>query len=144
MPVEQGRLVVAEKRAKDYVGKNPEIRRLMQMGMNDPTVLASIVKVAQSLPVAPKEIWTVASSGTLSRGLQLAFPRARVFAVQIGHTLTQKEVGKATILKSSLRYDQRAPEDELPPYPSEPYYDGKLWKFVKEKGAKDALIWNVA
>ena len=33
---------------------------------------------------------------------------------------------------------------DAPPYPSEPFYDAKLWTFAVEKGRKGALIWNVA
>ena len=116
----------------------------MDIGFDDPTIIASIVKVARGLPIQPKEIWTVASSGTLSRGLQAAFPEAKVFAVQIGHALTKENVGKAKILKSPYKYDQAVIGEEAPPYASEQYYDAKLWSFVRKRGADGALIWNVA
>ena len=31
-----------------------------------------------------------------------------------------------------------------PPYPSESFYEAKLWQFCRKQGAKGALIWNVA
>jgi hypothetical protein len=137
-------LAVTKKAAKDYVYRRPSQRYLMPMGLDDPLVHASIVKVAQSLPVKPKEIWTVASSGTLTRGLQAAFPDAKVFAVQIGHKLTRQEAGRAKVYVSPYKYDQPVKTEDAPPYPSEPYYDAKLWSFVKKHGSKGALIWNVA
>ncbi len=97
IPVSNGMLNVTRKRAKDYADERPKSRKLMDIGFDDPTVLASIVKVAQEIGYKPKEIWTVASSGTLSRGLQIAFPKAKIFAVQIGHKLTKENVGRAVI-----------------------------------------------
>jgi hypothetical protein len=144
VPVPNGMLNVTMKRARDYAAKQPKRRRLMDIGFDDPTIIACIVKVARGLPIKPKEIWTVASSGTLSRGLQAAFPDAKVFAVQIGHALTKKNVGKAKILKSPYRYDQAVRLEDSPPYPSEQYYDSKLWSFVRKRGSDGALIWNVA
>ena len=144
VPVPNGMLNVTMKHARDYAAKQPKRRRLMDIGFDDPTIIASIVKVARGLAIKPKEIWTVASSGTLSRGLQAAFPDAQVFAVQIGHALTKANVNKAKILKSTYKYDRAVSVEEAPPYPSEKYYDAKLWSFVKKRGADGALIWNVA
>ena len=60
-------------------------------------VLGSIVKVAQSLDVMPEVIWTVGSSGTLNRGLQLAFPEAEVHVIQTGHKLDERQQGRAKL-----------------------------------------------
>lgn len=142
--VPNGMLNVTMKRARDYAAQKPSERKLLDIGFDDPLIVACIANVARGLPIKPKEIWTVASSGTLSRGLQAAFPEARVFAVQIGHALTKENVGKAKILKSKYKYDQTVSAEDAPPYPSEPYYDAKLWSLVKKRGADGALIWNVA
>jgi hypothetical protein len=72
----------------------------------------------------------------------LAFPNAKFFAVQTGHTLT--EVGHAQVLVSPYKYDKPVEADDAPPYPSEPFYDAKLWSFVRKQGKKGALIWNIA
>ncbi len=144
IPIENGMLTVTEKRARDYAAKRPAKRRLMRIGFDDPTVLASIVKVARNISITPNEIWTVASSGTLSRGLQLAFPDAKVFAVEVGHKLTKQNVGRAKVFASPYKYDQPVTHDDQPPYPAEKYYDAKLWSFVQKRGSDGALIWNVA
>ena len=142
--VANGMLNVTQARAREYAIKNPLKRRLLPIGLEDETVLGSIIKVAQGLKIAPKEVWTVASSGTLSRGLQLAFPDAKFFAVQTGHTLTAKSAGRAKVLVSPYKFDKPVKDADVPPYPSEAFYDAKLWQFCRKQGAKDALIWNVA
>jgi tRNA1(Val) A37 N6-methylase TrmN6 len=131
-------------RARAYSEAAPTRRRLLPIGLEDDTVIASIIKVAQGLGVRPKEVWTVASSGTLTRGLQIAFPSAKFFAVQTGHSLTEQTAGRAEVHVSPYRYDKPVRAEEAPPYPSEPFYDAKLWTFAVEKGRKGALIWNVA
>ena len=142
--VSNGMLTVTQKAARDYVAKAPKKRRLIPMGMGEQLVHEAIVKVATSLPIKPTEIWTVASSGTLTRGLQAAFPEAKVFAVQIGHKLSEEEAGRAKVFVSPYKYDESIKAGDAPPYPSEPYYDAKVWSFVRRHGSKGALIWNVA
>ena len=82
--VPNGMLSVTEKRARDYVSDSPTSRRLLPIGFDDPTVVASIIRVAQSMDVSPREVWTVGSSGTLTRGLQLAWPDAEFHCVTCG------------------------------------------------------------
>ncbi len=142
--VANGMLNVTLARARAYAEADPKKRRLLPIGLEDPTVIGSIIKVAQGLSVNPKEVWTVASSGTLTRGLQLAFPKAKFFAVQTGHTLTEESAGRAEVLVSPYKYDKPVKAGDAPPYPSESFYDAKLWSFVRKQGKKGALIWNVA
>lgn len=142
--VDNGMLTVTKARARKYYERDTVNRRVLPLGLEHPTVLASIVKVARNLPVKPTEIWTVASSGTLNRGLQLAFPDVPAYAVEVGHKMIDYEKGRAITMRSSYAYDQKVEESRMPPYPSEPYYDAKVWDFVVSNGKKGALIWNVA
>ena len=142
--VANGMLNVTKAKAKKYYEEDTINRRVLPLGLEHPTVLGSIIKVARSLSVEPTEIWTVASSGTLNRGLQLAFPNVPAYAVQIGHKMNDYEKGRAEIIKSPYAYDKVVSEDKMPPYSSEPYYDAKVWEFVKKKNKKGALVWNVA
>jgi hypothetical protein len=142
--VENGMLNVTKARAREYAEAKPRSRRLLPIGLEDETVLGSIIKVARSIGIQPKEVWTVASSGTLSRGLQLAFPKAKFFAVQTGHSMTSEAAGRAEVIVSPYKYDKRVIDAEMPPYPSEPFYDAKVWRFVRERASQGALIWNVA
>lgn len=96
-------------------------------------------EAARGLAVSPAEVWSVAGSGTLSRALQAAWPKARFHAVRVGGRC---DVGRARLW--------HAPEDfarpcrgERPPFPSSPNYDAKAWRFVVRWASPGALFWNV-
>ena len=113
--IPNGMLSVTEKRARDYVSDSPTSRRLLPIGFDHPSVLASVVRVAQSMDVKPREVWTVGSSGTLTRGLQLAWPDAEFHCVRVGHS---GEYGRAKIYKSTYAFNKAT--KVLPPFPSAP------------------------
>ena len=102
-----------------------------------------MTQTALSLDVNPKEVWTVMSSGVLSRGLQAAWPDARVYGVRIGHNTTAREQGRAETFKSKYKFQQECKELERPPFPSSLTYDSKAWTFIKEHASDGALFWNV-
>ena len=147
--VPNGMLTVTQARAREYANQKPLHRRLLPIGLEDPIVLAAIVKVARQLSQYPyvrwpHEIWTVASSGTLSRGLQAAFPHADVHAVSVGHKMTDRELGRAKLWRCELPFDKPVPPQDMPPYTSVANYDAKVWPFVRDHAKPGALIWNVA
>jgi hypothetical protein len=45
---------------------------------------------------------------------------------------------------SKYKFDKEVKENERPPYPSEIFYDAKIWTFVNEHAKENSLIWNVA
>lgn len=137
--VDNGMLTVTEKRARDYVAQNPVDRCLIPIGFDHPTVIESIRIVASKIP-EPKEVWTVGSSGTLTRGLQLAWPNADFHCVRVGH---MGSYGKAKIYVSDLAFDKPVKDSDMPPFPSAPTYDAKAWKFIKQHASPGALFWNV-
>lgn len=146
--VKMGMLNVTQSHAKKYTAEDPVHRRVLPLGLEHETVLASIIKVARSLPVKPKEVWSVGSSGTMSRGLQLAFPDADVHVVQVGHNMKPREIGRAIHHISPYKFDKPVKPEEMPPFPSAPTYDAKGWKpmidwyKINEKKG-DVLFWNV-
>jgi hypothetical protein len=112
-------------------------------------VIASIIKVARSLPIKPKEVWSVGSSGTLTRGLQLAWPDATIHVVQVGHKMGEREIGRAIHHVSPYKFDKPVKENDVPPFPSAPTYDAKGWSVMKNYHnihgqSRDVLYWNVA
>lgn len=146
--IPDGMMTVTEKRAKDYVKQQPETRRILPMGLEHPTVFGCLIKVARSLQIKPREIWTVGSSGTLSRSLQLAFPDADVHIVSTGHTMSDREIGRGTIHRTPYAFNKAVKLHEAPPYPSAPTYDAKVWypmtEWHKTHERKDpCLVWNV-
>lgn len=136
--VPNGMLSVTEKRARDYVSDNPTSRRLLPIGFDHPTVLASIIRVAQSMPITPSEVWTVGSSGTLTRGLQLAWPDTSFHCVCVGHS---GDYGRAKTYRCEIPFNKET--KVKPPFPSAPTYDAKAWEFMLDHASPGALFWNV-
>ena len=141
--VPNGMLNVTQKRAKDYVSENSTERALLPIGLEHRTVIGSAIKVARNLPLNPKEVWSVGSSGTLSRSLQLAWPDAEIHVVSVGHTMSEREIGRAIYHRSELKFDRPVKPEDAPPFPSAPTYDAKAWKFVRELASPGAMFWNV-
>jgi len=147
--VNMGMLAVTEKRARDYVAEDPTRRRMLPIGLSHPTVEASIIRVARSLPLVPDVVWSVASSGTLSRGLQAAWPNAQVHAVSVGHKMAEWQIGRAIQHRSPYPFDKPVKKNELPPFPSAPTYDAKGWSIMQQwrqehRPTGTILYWNVA
>ena len=112
---------------------------LLPFGLDDPAFIEALASLARSLPLTPPEVWTVAGSGVLSRALQIAWPEARFFAVQVGAV---PNAGKAELFVAPERFEQDARQP--PPFPSCSNYDAKAWRFVKQHATQGALFWNVA
>lgn len=141
--VPMGYLTNIQSKAKKYA-ENNEGCGIVPFGGDHPIIIETIKKVALSLEIEPpKEIWTVMSSGVLSRGLQLAFPNAKVFGVQIGHNTTEKEMGRAITYRSKYKFVDECKEEDRPPFPSSLTYDSKAWEFIKKHASEGALFWNV-
>jgi hypothetical protein len=141
--VNMGMLSVTQHRARKYYEEDKDNRVLFPIGLEHPSVVGSIIKVARQLPITPTEVWSVGSSGTLNRGLQLAFPDAEVNVVSVGHKMSEREIGRANFYKSEYPFYKPCKDDEKPPFPSAPTYDAKAWKFIKKHGSEGALFWNV-
>lgn len=146
--IPDGMMAVTQKRARDYVLASPHTRMLLPMGVEHPTAIASLIRVARSLPIQPKEVWSVGSSGTLSRSLQFAFPDAIVHVVSTGHTMTPREIGRAVFHRSPYKFDRPVKKADAPPYPSAPTYDAKVWRPMIEyhkttPRLEPCLVWNV-
>ena len=103
-------------RAKEYVGTHAG-SRLIPFGGDDDIIIEAMRDTALSLDIEPpKEIWTVMSSGVLSRGLQLAWPDAKVYGVRIGHNTTERERGRAETFLSKYKFNQECKVRERPPF----------------------------
>ncbi|MGA1048244.1 MAG: hypothetical protein ACO3UU_09550, partial [Minisyncoccia bacterium] len=145
--VPNGMLQVTKARAREYFYEDPKKRRLLPLGLEEPRVLEDIATLAKTIEIdyniEISEIWSVGSSGTLTRGLQMAFPEKDVHVVSVGHTMKQHEVGRAKLYKSKYKFTQEVKGEDKPPFPSVPTYDAKGWSVMKEFGKKGALFWNV-
>lgn len=132
-----GYMSVVRARAKAYCQVSGA--SLLPFGLDDPRFLGALSALARGLPVQPREVWTVAGSGVLTRALQDAWPSADFHAVVIGAAPT---AGRARIYAAPERFEQDARQP--PPFPSCGNYDAKAWRFIQQHAAPGALFWNVA
>ena len=139
--VPMGFLTNIQAKAKKYCLDNGA--HLIPFGGDHPIIIEAMRQTALSIGINPTEVWTVMSSGVLSRGLQGAWPNAKVYGVKIGHNTTRREQGRAETFKSKYAFHQECKEPERPPFPSSLTYDSKAWSFIKEKANNNSLFWNV-
>lgn len=132
-----GYLSVVRKRAADYCRESGA--RLLPFGLYTPQIVGGISAIAKAL-ASPKEVWTVAGSGTLSLALQAAWPNATFNAVLVG--ATPKDLGLARAWRAPERYESSARLP--PPFPSCTNYDAKAWRFILRYAGSKSLFWNVA
>ena len=114
---------------------------LVPFGVEDERAMEAIAEAARSTGLAPREVWTVAGSGVLSRALQRAWPDAAFHAVAIGKA--GSDVGRARRWVSPYKFEQACKPAERPPFPSSPWYDAKAWRFITRHAGPGALFWNV-
>jgi hypothetical protein len=140
-------LQVTKARAREYFYEDPKKRRLLPLGLEDKRVFEDIRDLAKNIEIEYNinisEIWSVGSSGTLTRGLQMAFPDKEVHCVSVGHKMAQHEIGRANLYLSKYKFTQEVKGEDVPPFPSVPTYDAKAWAIMKEHAKPNALFWNV-
>jgi len=88
------------------------------------------------------EVWSVISSGVLSRILQGVFTKSKIIGVRIGHNTTEKEQGRAHLKLSPYKFEKPCKKTELPPFSSNHHYDSKGWKPFIEQSKTNSLFWN--
>ena len=113
----------------------------MPIGYDFEPFNSRLVKFAQSL-ASPNEVWVPAGSGTTFRALRKAWPDAKIYVVNLGMMPTVNLDGADGIFKVPERHKEVA--RDLPPYPSNPWYDSKCWQFIQKHANPGALIWNIA
>lgn len=146
--VPNGMLAVTEKRARDYAAEKP-YREVLPIGLEHPIVIQSIAKVARNMDIYPDEFWVAGSSGTMNRGLQQGWPKAKAHVVQVGHKMSQRQVGNAMMFSSPYKFDKPVKPEDAPPFPSASNYDAKVWSIMRDHYAgqdisnKTILFWNI-
>lgn len=154
-----GYLVVVKKHAADYVATDKEKRCLLPWGLaTDDFKQIMVVNLKNAIKQnisnnngsqlrsnPPSRIWVVVGSGTIFEVLSKVFPKAQFNLVQVGADYTippelNHRVDK--FYKAPEKYEKIAKQP--PPYPSNLWYDAKIWRFVLEHGGNDDYIWNVA
>jgi hypothetical protein len=139
VPVVPGYLSVVQSRAREYCARTGA--RLMPFGADMPQAVKAIAAAARATGIEPDEVWCAAGSGVLSRGLAAGWPKARRHAVQVGRTLTPREVAGATIHVHPVSFSRAA--RSRPPFRSDPYYEAKAWEFIRAGKGTGRMV-NVA
>jgi hypothetical protein len=90
-------------------------------------------------------IWVVAGSGTLLAALCQVFVNARFKVVKVGANTqfdphVASRIEKVFIAPEKYEQEARTP----PPYPSNAWYDAKMWQFVMDNANDGDIVWNVA
>jgi hypothetical protein len=132
-----GYLTVVSARARAYCAVSGAT--LLPFGLDTPEFARGLCDLARTLPIVPREVWTVAGSGALTRALQAAWPKAAFVAIRVGAAC---EVGRARLLQAPEAFDR--PAQHPPPFPSCTNYDAKAWRFLQTQARPGALFWNVA
>ncbi len=134
-----GFMAVCESRAREYVKETGAL--LLPCGLDIPEAIEGVEREARKLDIQPEEVWSVVSSGVLSRGLQKAWPDAIFYGVQTGKEVSKEKAGRAKVIKCDLAFNKAT--TRLPPFSSIPEYDAKVWEHIPKDGKKVRLFWNV-
>lgn len=89
-----------------------------------------------------KEMWTVFSTGVLSRTLQIALPNTEFNAVAVARNVQEGELGRAKFYTHDRPFLKEARIDT--PFDCIKTYDAKGWEFIKKYGKEGDWFWNVA
>lgn len=140
--VPHGYLSVTQARAREFCEQPGAM--LIPFGAGFPGAIELIADAARSTGLNPTWVWCVAASGTLSRGLQQAWPNARHHVVRVGADphLTSSGRHLLAMYEAPEKFDQDARDP--PPFPSCLNYDAKIWGFFKHQFGPGHLYWNVA
>jgi hypothetical protein len=118
---------------------------LLPFGLETETAFEAIADRARFVASAVgdlDELWSVAGSGVLTRGLQRGFKVKKTYAVQVGRKLSKRDVGNAHILVCPQAFEDDAKHP--PPFPSCSNYDAKAYEPFIRIGTGKRLLWNVA
>jgi hypothetical protein len=87
-------------------------------------------------------MWSVFSTGVLSRSLQIALPKADFNAVAVARNIQEGELGRAKFYS----YDKAFTKESriVPPFDCVRTYDAKGWEMLKNHGKPGDHFWNVA
>jgi hypothetical protein len=124
-------------------------------GLDHPLVVAAGVVSTQRLAgprgLAPNEVWSVISTGVLTRTLQIAWPDAIFHGVAVARNLHDGEVGRAQAISYDRPFQaparlEAAENQRQFGFDSAQNYDLKGWETVLEQEAvaPKTLFWNVA
>ncbi len=129
--------------AREYAEKNGY--KFLPFGLDHPYVIAGFVRICNDLCEKysqPEEMWTVVSTGVLTRGLQIGLPHAKMKGVCVARNMKTGELGRTDVISEPLAFTQN--EKILPPFNTVKSYDAKAWKYIPKNTDQNIWFWNVA
>lgn len=91
----------------------------------------------------PKKMWTVISTGVLSRSLQIALPDTEFVNVAVSRNIQDGELGRAEFLTYHKPFNSKS--DTIPEeFDCENAYDAKGWDYMLKHGIAGDWFFNVA
>lgn len=139
MPVLQGM-------AKRYAEENNAM--YIPFGLKHPLVAAGGVRavydgLSKGIGNSVPEMWTVTSTGVLTRVLQIAFPNTEFHAVAVARNMQPGELGRAKFYSYHKAFTEKA--DIVPEkFDTVDTYDAKGWEYMKKYGNPGSWFFNVA
>jgi hypothetical protein len=89
-----------------------------------------------------KNMWTVFSTGVLSRTLQIALPNTNFNAVAVARNIQYGELGRAKFYTHHKEFLKEA--EVITPFDCIKTYDAKGWEYMTKYGHSGDWFWNVA
>lgn len=131
--------------AKKFADENGY--EFLPFGLNHPYTIAGFVRTCEDILKnydEPEELWSVVSTGVLTRGLQIGFENTKMKGVAVARNMKSGELGRTEIISEPLPFLKNESTENLPDFDTVPSYDGKGWKYVPKNTGRNVWFWNVA
>jgi len=112
------------------------------LGLRHELVTAGFVKTMVQMR-EPDEVWSVCSTGVLTRAMQVAWPNAEFHAVAVARNMKAGELGRAEVISAPEAFTQAVKGKDVPPFPTINTYDAKAWRYIPKNSGRNVLFWNV-
>lgn len=147
-----GGMAGARKRCRDFITEQLNGNGLyIPAGVKHPLIIAGFAKscVAINEIYKPDIVFSVASTMVMNHGIQLGFPQADIYAIQVaGNSSSKKWPGRATVINHDQAFNEPCRKEDRPPFNSILTYDAKGYayalKYKKQNPEKIVMFWNVA
>jgi hypothetical protein len=134
----------ANRLAKLYAEKTNAF--FVPLGLNHPLVIAGGVKCFYEFfknKQKPETMWSVISTGVLTRTMQIALPETNFKAVAVARNIQQGELGVADFYSYHKPFNSKS--DLIPrEFNCEDSYDSKGWDYLNKYGQSGDWFFSVA
>src|SRR5690606_31700314 len=136
----------ANRAARLYAEADLNTRYFIPLGMKHFLVTAMAVRgfheYFKNIP-HPKNMWTVISTGVLTRSLQIALPNTNFHAVAVSRNIKKGELGRAKFYSYHKLFTSKS--DLIPSdFDCDNTYDSKAWDYMNRYGEPGDWFFSVA